>query len=71
MTLHRLGADSEIVAEQEQVSAGAVLFRVIGTGPSSWRDFYDPGIRFQIVMSLTSRTGADLDAAGFVQVGRP
>lgn len=66
-----LGVDSELLAQEGQVSAGGALFRVTGTGPSSWRDFYDPGVDFQIVVSLISQTGADLDASGLIRVSRP
>lgn len=63
-----LGTDTELLARDGQVSAGAPLFRVIGTGPSSWHDFYDDSVRAQIVISLVSGAGEDLDAAPLVRV---
>lgn len=63
-----LSTDTELVARASQVKAGDDLFRVIGDGPSSWRDFYDKSVPFQIVVSLVSVAGADLDAAPLVKV---
>lgn len=56
-----------IVATNADVKAGDPLFTVVGTGPSSWHDFYDSTITFQIVVSLTSASGADLDAAPLIK----
>lgn len=63
-----LGTDSELSAKEGQTRAGEELFRVTGDGPSSWRDFYDPNVTFQIVVSLTSAAGADLDATPLIKV---
>ena len=63
-----LDADTALVAKDWLVRAGDELFRVIGEGPSSWRDFYDPNVPFQIVVSLTSAAGADFDATPLIKV---
>ncbi|MBI4172773.1 MAG: hypothetical protein HY511_08420, partial [Actinobacteria bacterium] len=63
-----LGPDTELIAKDGLIKAGDDLFRVIGEGPSSWRDFYDPSVDFQIVISLQSAAGADLDAAPLIKV---
>lgn len=55
-----------LVPASGTVKAGAGLFTVIGTGPSSWHDFYDPSITFQIVVSLVGAGGSDLDAAPLI-----
>jgi len=62
-----LGTDTEVIAKEGPIRAGEELFRVTGDGPSSWRDFYDPGITFQIVVSLTSAAGTDLDATPLIK----
>lgn len=63
-----LGTDTELVAKDGAIKAGDDLFRILGEGPSSWKDFYDPGITYQIVVSLASAAGADLDAAPLIKV---
>ena len=63
-----LTTDTELLVRASQIRAGDDLFRVIGEGPSSWRDFYDKGTSFQIVVSLVNASGADLDAASSVKV---
>ena len=63
-----LGPDTELIAKDGLVKAGDGLFRVIGEGPSSWRDFYDPSIEFQIVVSLQSAAGNDFDATPLIKV---
>lgn len=58
-----LGADSELlVRDGATVGVGTPLVRVIGGGPSSWRAFYDRTLQAQVVVSLTTGGGADLDA---------
>lgn len=58
-----LDADSELlVKDGATVTAGTPLVRVIGDGPSSWRTFYDRTVEAQVVASLTTAAGADLDA---------
>lgn len=63
-----LGPDTELIAKDGLVKSGDGLFRVIGEGPSSWRDFYDPSIEFQIVVSLQSAAGNDFDATPLIKV---
>ena len=58
-----LKTDTEILVRESQVRAGAPLFRVIGSGPSSWHDRYDATVRAQVIVSLETGAGADLDAA--------
>jgi hypothetical protein len=58
-----LNIDSEVlVRDGSTVSAGTPLVRVIGSGASSWRTFYDRNLQAQVVASLTTAGGADLDA---------
>ena len=63
-----LTTGTELLARESQVTAGADLFRVIGEGPSSWHDFYDDNVQAQIVVSLVSAAGFDLDAAPLFKV---
>ena len=62
-----LGTDTQLIADRTPVRAGDDLFTVIGEGPSSWRDFYDKTVAFQIVVSLTSANGADLDPTDLIR----
>lgn len=58
-----LGVDSELlVRDGTAVAPGTPLVRVIGAGASSWRVFYDRTLEAQVVVSLTTAGGADLDA---------
>lgn len=58
-----LGVDSEVlVKDGSSVTAGTPLVRVTGAGASSWRAFYDRTLDAQVVASLTTAAGADLDA---------
>jgi len=58
-----LNVDSELlVKDGSTVSAGTPLVRVIGAGASSWRTFYDRNVDAQVIASLTTAGGADLDA---------
>jgi hypothetical protein len=59
---------TQLVAKEGPVRAGDDLFRITGDGPSSWRDFYDDRVTFQIVVSLTSAAGSDLDASSLIKV---
>lgn len=61
-----LSTDTQLRVRGSQAKAGDDLFTVIGSGTSSWHDFYDPTITFQIVVSLVTITGADADAAPLV-----
>ena len=63
-----LGVATELVAKEGAVRAGEDLFRVIGDGPASWREFYDRNVTFNIVVSLTSAAGVDLDATPLIRV---
>ena len=63
-----LGTHSELVGKDGPVKAGDDLFRVTGDGPSSWHDFYDESVTYQIVVSLYSASGSDLDASSLVKV---
>jgi len=62
-----LGTDTQLIADRTPVKAGDDLFRVIGEGPSSWRDFYDKTVSFQIVVSLSAASGADLDPTSLIR----
>ena len=58
-----LDVDSEVlVKDGASVMAGTPLLRVTGAGASSWRTFYDRTLDAQVVASLTTAAGADLDA---------
>ena len=58
-----LGIDSELlVRDGAAVVPGTPLVRVTGSGASSWRTFYDRSLQAQVVASLTTTAGADLDA---------
>lgn len=58
-----LGIDSELlVRDGAAVAPGTPLVRVIGSGASSWRTFYDRSLQAQVVASLTTAAGTDLDA---------
>jgi hypothetical protein len=63
-----LGTATELVAKEGQVRAGDDLFRITSEGPSSWREFYDRNVTFNIVVSLTSAAGTDLDATPLIKV---
>lgn len=62
-----LGSDVEVlVADGQQIRAGAALFRQLGAGRSSWATFYDAGAPFQVVVSLQAEpSGLDLDPLTF------
>jgi hypothetical protein len=62
-----LGTDTQLIADRSPVKAGDDLFKVIGEGPSSWRDFYDRTVTFQIVVSMTAANGADLDPTNLIR----
>lgn len=58
-----LGTDSELlVRDGAAVAPGTPLIRVTGSGASSWRTFYDRTLQAQVVVSLTTAAGTDLDA---------
>jgi hypothetical protein len=62
-----LETDTEIIVTASRVSEGDPLFRVIGTGASSWRDFYDATVGAQIIVSLETSTLTDLDATPHIR----
>lgn len=63
-----LGTATELVAKDGAIRAGEDLFRVTSEGPASWREFYDASVTFNIVVSLTSAAGTDLDASPLIKV---
>jgi hypothetical protein len=62
-----LGSDVEVLVEDgQQIRVGGPLFRQLGAGRSSWATFYDPGIPFQVVVSVQAvPSGRDLDPLSF------
>lgn len=58
-----LGADTEVLVRDGPVQAGAPLFRVVGAGPSSWHYRYDAKVGAQVIVSLETTAGVDLDAS--------
>lgn len=63
-----VGSDTRVLlpGSQVRVKAGDDLFAVVGPGPSSWHDFYDPSIAFQVVVSVVNFDGSDGDAAPLI-----
>lgn len=60
-----------VLAKNGPIRAGDALFRVVGDGASSWKDFYDDTVSFNIVASLVATaTGGDLDAAPLIRTQR-
>lgn len=58
-----LGVDAELlVRDGASVGPATPLVRIIGAGASSWRTFYDRSLAAQVVASLTTGAGTDLDA---------
>jgi hypothetical protein len=62
-----LETDTAIIVSASRVSEGDPLFRVIGTGASSWHDFYDATVGAQIIASLETTTLTDLDPEPFIR----
>lgn len=62
-----LTTDTQPLVRGSQIRTGDDLFTVIGTGPSSWHDFYDASVTVQVLVSLVTATGADADAAPIVK----
>jgi len=51
-----------IVKDGDTVAAGAAVFKIIGSGPSSWATFYDKGVTAQVLASVTARPqGTEVD----------
>lgn len=63
-----LSTDTALLGRAGPVKVGDELFRVTGDGRSSWAGFYDASVTFQIVVSLSSAAGADLDATSLIKV---
>lgn len=63
-----LDTATQLIAKEGLVRAGDDLFRVTSEGPSSWKDFYDDKVTAQIVVSLYSAAGNDLDASSLIKV---
>ena len=63
-----LRSDTELLVEDgDEVAEGTPLFKVVGTGASSWATFYDSSVSYNVVVSLVAiPSGADLDAAPFI-----
>jgi hypothetical protein len=59
--IYRPGAfekDTELLVEDgAKIETGKPLFKVAGTGPSSWQTFYDPSVTAQLIVSLASLPG--------------
>ena len=50
------------VKDGDTIAAGAALFKIIGTGPSSWATFYDKSVTAQVIASVTTRPqGTEVD----------
>ena len=61
-----LGGDTELlVRDGQRIAEGQPLFRVIGEGRSSWATFYDARAPYQVVVSLQTPTGRELDALSY------
>ena len=58
-----LNTDVQLIAKDgDTVTAGAPLFKIIATGPSSWATFYDKNVTAQVVASVTARPqGTEVD----------
>ena len=51
-----------LVKDGDTVAAGAPVFKIIGSGPSSWATFYDKGVTAQVLASVTTRPqGTEVD----------
>lgn len=58
-----LDTDVQLIAKDgDTVTAGAPLFKIIATGPSSWATFYDRSVTAQVIASVTTRPqGTEVD----------
>ena len=51
-----------IVKDGDTIAAGAPVFRIVGTGASSWATFYDKAVTAQVIASVTTRPqGTEVD----------
>ena len=62
-----LDSDTKLVAQRSPVRSGDDLFRIVGSGPSSWRDFYDRAVGAQVIVSMAAANGADLDPTSLMR----
>ena len=61
-----LGSDTELlVRDGQRIAEGQPLFRVIAEGRSSWATFYDARAPYQVVVSLQTSGGRELDALSY------
>jgi hypothetical protein len=61
-----LGSETELlVRDGQRIAEGQPLFRVIGNGRSSWATFYDARAPYQVVVSLQTPGGRELDALSY------
>ena len=57
---------TELIAKDgARVASGDQLFRVAANGRSSWSAFYDSRAPYQVVVSLQTLGGRDLDASTY------
>ncbi len=58
-----LDTDVQLIAKDgDTVAAGAALFKIIATGPSSWATFYDKSVSAQVIASVITRPqGTEVD----------
>ncbi|MSQ37855.1 MAG: hypothetical protein EXR61_06040 [Chloroflexi bacterium] len=71
LMIYRVGAltkDTELLVQNgATVKVGDPLFRVVGSGSSSWSTFYDDGMSSQVLVSLVSlSSGRELDPLPFL-----
>ena len=50
-----------LVADGQKVVAGDPLFTIASLSPSSWRTFYDKNVAAQIITSVATLAGAEVD----------
>ncbi|HUQ42611.1 MAG TPA: hypothetical protein VM052_08930 [Candidatus Limnocylindrales bacterium] len=50
-----------LVEDGQRVAAGDALFTLTGLGPSSWNTFYDRNVSAQIIASVATLGGAEMD----------
>lgn len=62
-----LKTDTEILVGQSEIRAGTPLFKIIGPGPSSWKARYDSTVGAQVIVSLETGAGQDLDASRLIR----
>ncbi|MBI3522107.1 MAG: hypothetical protein HY071_03270 [Chloroflexi bacterium] len=62
-----LGVDAEVlVKDGDVVREGDALLKVIGSGGSSWRTFYDRDAAFDVIVSLVTASGTELDPTSLI-----